>query len=147
MRSIVPTEVPPYFWTINTGRDPTRPTHRGTAPPVLDAQAPSDDDAPLVLLTTLPNADTAAEIARILVEEQLCACVNLVPAMRSIYRWQGEVCDETETLAIIKTVRRRYDALAARLVSLHPYDVPELIAVQPVGGHAPYLAWIADSVR
>lgn len=106
-----------------------------------------DDDAPLVLVTTLPNADKAAEVARILVEEKLCACVNLVPAVRSIYRWQGAVSDETEALAILKTTRRRYDALAARLLSLHPYDVPELVALQPVGGHAPYFAWIADSVR
>jgi len=114
---------------------------------VLDAQAPSDDDAPLVLLSTLPGPDKAAEIAKILVEERLCACVNLVPAVRSIYRWQGQVSDDQETLVIIKTIRRRYDALAARLISLHPYEVPEVIAVQPIGGHAPYLAWIADAVR
>ncbi len=114
---------------------------------MLDAQAPSDDDAPLVLLTTWPTIDKAAEVARILVEEALCACVNLVPAVRSIYRWQGAVSDDSEALAIVKTTRRRYLALEARLISLHPYDVPELVAVQPVGGHAPYLAWIADSVR
>ena len=128
------------------GPRPYTPDAPWYSPRVLDAQAPSDDDAPLVLFTTLPNVDKAAQIARILVEEQLCACVNLVPAVRSIYRWQGQVSDETETLAIIKTIRRRYDALAARLVSLHPYDVPELIAVQPIGGHAPYLAWITSSV-
>jgi len=109
--------------------------------------ADDTDDEALVCLTTLPNADKAAEIARILVEEQLCACVNLVPQIRSIYRWQGAVSDETEALAIIKTTRRRYDALAARLVALHPYDVPELVALSPIGGHAPYLAWIADSLR
>lgn len=114
---------------------------------MLDAQAPADDDAPLVLVTTWPTTEKAAEVARILVEEQLCACVNLVPAVRSIYRWQGAVSDETEALAIMKTTRRRYDALAARVVSLHPYDVPELIALQPVGGHAPYFAWLADAVR
>jgi periplasmic divalent cation tolerance protein len=129
------------------GPRPYTPDAPWYSPRVLDAQAPSDDDAPLVLLTTLPNVDKAAAVARILVEESLCACVNLVPAVRSIYRWQGQVSDQTETLVIIKTIRRRYDALAARLVSLHPYDVPELIAVQPVGGHAPYLAWITDSVR
>lgn len=105
------------------------------------------DDAPLVVLTTLPNPDKAAEVARILVDEQLCACVNLVPVVRSIYRWEGKIADESETLAIIKTVRGRYDALERRLVALHPYDVPELVALQPVGGHAPYFAWLTDSVR
>ena len=98
----------------------------------------------LVVLSTFPNPDKAAEIGRILVEEQLAACVNLLPQVRSIYRWQGAVADETETLAIIKTTQLRYDALAARLVALHPYEVPELIAVPLAGGHAPYLAWVTS---
>jgi periplasmic divalent cation tolerance protein len=114
---------------------------------VLDAQAPSDDDAPLVLLSTLPTLDKAAEIARILVHEQLCACVNLVPQVRSIYAWEGTISDDTETLAVIKTIRRCHEALVSRLVSLHPYEVPEVITLQPVGGHAPYLAWITETVR
>jgi len=98
-----------------------------------------------VVLTTFPSAEKAAEIARLLVEEQLAACVNLLPAVRSLYRWEGTVEDATETLGIIKTTAGRYDALASRLVSLHPYEVPELIALSPAAGHAPYLAWIAAS--
>jgi len=98
-----------------------------------------------IVLSTFPDPDQAAAIARILVEEQLAACVNLLPGVRSIYRWQGAVESATETLAIIKTTAGRYDALASRLVSLHPYEVPELIAVSPVAGHAPYFAWIAAS--
>lgn len=101
----------------------------------------------LVVLSTFPTPDKAAEIARILVEEQLCACVNLVPQVRSIYRWQGAVSDETETLAIIKTTQERYDALAGRLIALHPYEVPEMIAVPLVGGHAPYLAWVVNETK
>ena len=105
------------------------------------------DTPVLVVLSTFPTPDKAAEIARILVEEQLCACVNLVPQVRSIYRWQGAVSEETETLAIIKTTQERYDALATRLIALHPYEVPELIAVPLVGGHAPYLAWVANETK
>jgi periplasmic divalent cation tolerance protein len=101
---------------------------------------------PLVVLSTLPNPEKAAEIARILVEEQLAACVNLVPNIRSVYRWQGAVVDETETLAIIKTTRPGYDALARRLVELHPYDVPEVLALPLVGGHFDYVEWIAANV-
>lgn len=109
---------------------------------------PDTPAAPIVVvLSTFPTPDKAAEIARILVEEQLCACVNLVPQVRSIYRWQGAVSDETETLAIIKTTQERYDALAARLIALHPYEVPEMIAVPLVGGHAPYLAWVANETK
>jgi len=99
-----------------------------------------------IVLSTFPSPDKAAEIGKILVEEQLAACVNLLPGVRSLYRWQGAISDDTETLALIKTTAERYDALASRLVSLHPYEVPELVALSPASGHAPYLAWIAASV-
>lgn len=100
----------------------------------------------VVVLSTLPNPDKAAEIARVLVEEELCACVNIVPAVRSIYRWQGAVQDDSESLAVIKTTRERLDALSRRLVQLHPYELPEVIALPIAGGHPPYLAWVAGSV-
>ncbi len=100
----------------------------------------------LVVLSTFPNPDKAAEVARTLVNEQLAACVNLVSQIRSIYRWQGEISDDTETLAIIKTTDERFEAMRARLVELHPYEVAEVIALPIEGGHAPYLAWVADSV-
>ena len=99
-----------------------------------------------IVLSTFPSPDKAAEIAKILVDEQLAACVNLLPGVRSIYRWQGAVSDATETLALIKTTAERYEALASRLVSLHPYEVPEILALSPASGHAPYLAWITASV-
>jgi periplasmic divalent cation tolerance protein len=100
----------------------------------------------LVAISTFPTPEKAAEIARVLVDEQLAACVNLLPAVRSIYRWQGAVQDDAETLAIIKTTTERYDAMVARLVALHPYDVPELIALPIAAGHAPYLDWVLASV-
>lgn len=101
--------------------------------------------AVIVVFSTFPNVELAASIARTLVDEQLCACVNLVPAVRSIYRWQHATCDEAEVLGVIKTTDDRLAALEARLVALHPYDVPELIALPVVGGHAPYLAWVAGA--
>lgn len=104
-------------------------------------------NAALVVLSTFPSPEKAAEVAQILVEEQLAACVNLAPTVRSIYRWDDAIQDETETLAIIKTVRERYEQLASRLVALHPYDVPEVIALPVADGHAAYLAWVASSVR
>lgn len=98
---------------------------------------------PVVVFSTFPGAERAAEVARTLVDERLAACVNLVPAVRSIYRWQGAVQDDTEALAIIKTTSERLPALRERLAALHPYDVPEILALPVADGHAPYLAWLA----
>ncbi len=97
----------------------------------------------VVVFSTFPSADQAAEVARALVDARLAACVNIVPAVRSIYRWQGDVHDDAEALAIIKTTAEHEGALRARLVELHPYEVPEAIVVPIAGGHAPYLAWVA----
>ena len=103
------------------------------------------DPAALVVLSTFPDADKAAQVARVLVDERLAACVNLVATVRSIYRWQAAIQDDAEALAIIKTTADRYPALAARLAELHPYEVPEILALPVAAGHAPYLAWLADS--
>jgi periplasmic divalent cation tolerance protein len=101
----------------------------------------------LVVFSTFPSPDKAAEIGRILVSEGLAACVNLVGPVRSIYRWKGEVCDDSETLAVIKTTRERFEAMRDRLVALHPYEVAEVIAMPVDAGHAPYLAWVEGETR
>jgi periplasmic divalent cation tolerance protein len=101
----------------------------------------------VVVLVTAPTADAAAEIARGRVEEGLAACGNVVPAIRSIYRWAGEVQDEAEALLVLKTERRLVPALKERLPALHPYQVPELLVLPVEDGLAPYLEWVARSVR
>jgi len=101
----------------------------------------------VVVLVTAPSAETAADLARALVEEGLAACGNVVPGLRSIYRWEGKVHDDAEALLLLKTERRLLEALKARLPALHPYQVPELLALPVEGGLAPYLEWIAASVR
>ena len=98
----------------------------------------------VVVLSTFPNPDKAAEVARIVVGEQLAACANLIPSVRSIYRWQGQVQEDTETLAVLKTTRDQAERLTARLVALHPYEVPEVIVLAVEGGHPAYLAWVAQ---
>lgn len=97
-----------------------------------------------VVFSTFPNPDVAAQIGRTLVDERLAACVNLVPSVRSIYRWQGQLCDETETMAIIKTTTERLTHLTARLTELHPYEVPEVISIPVTGGHEPYITWLTN---
>ncbi|RPJ64896.1 MAG: divalent-cation tolerance protein CutA [Acidobacteria bacterium] len=100
-------------------------------------------DALLVLTTWPANADPTA-FATTLVEERLAACVNLLPAMDSIYRWQGRVERERERQIIIKTTRGRLEALKLRIHALHPYEVPELLAVPIADGGEAYLAWLAE---
>ncbi len=96
----------------------------------------------VVALSTVPSAAVGRKIARALVREGLCACVNLVPGVRSIYRWKGKVCDDREQLLVMKLPSSKLKALAKRLPELHPYEVPELVTLPVVGGHAPYLAWV-----
>ncbi len=97
----------------------------------------------IVVLVTAPGPDEAARIARAVVEERLAACGNVVPGVRSIYRWQGKIADDSEALLLLKTTRARLEALRARVLALHPYDVPEVLALPVEAGSAAYLAWIA----
>ncbi len=101
----------------------------------------ADDDARVVLMTA-PDQEVAERIARTLVEERLAACVNLVPGVRSIYRWQGAVEDDAEILLLAKTGRARCAALAARVQALHPYELPEIVVLPVHGGSQRYLDWI-----
>jgi periplasmic divalent cation tolerance protein len=94
------------------------------------------------VLTTAPNSEVAAALARSLVEERLAACVNLLPGVRSVYRWEGAIQEDEEVLLIIKTQAARSDALAGRIKELHPYDVPEVVVLPAVGGSLPYLEWV-----
>jgi periplasmic divalent cation tolerance protein len=101
----------------------------------------------LVVLCTVPTAEVAAELARALVEARLVACGNVVPGLRSIYRWQGKVEDEPEVLLILKTTRERLPALRDELLRRHPYQVPEVLALPVEAGSAAYLEWLAAQVR
>jgi periplasmic divalent cation tolerance protein len=102
---------------------------------------------PLVALTTVGTADDAERIARALVERRLAACVNVVAGVVSVYRWQGAVERDQEQLLVIKTSAERFESLRDALVALHPYELPELVALPVVAGYAPYLAWLDESVR
>jgi len=100
----------------------------------------------LVVLVTAPSAEEAARIARTLVEEKLAACGNVVPGVRSIYRWQGKVCDEQEALLVLKLPAKRFPELRDRVVALHPYEVPEVIALRIEDGSEKYVDWIVQSM-
>jgi periplasmic divalent cation tolerance protein len=97
-----------------------------------------------VVLMTAPSADVAASIGRALVEERLAACANIVPAVRSIYAWQGKICDEGEAMCVIKTRRALFDRVRDRISALHPYEVPEIVAIDPSAVSEPYANWVID---
>lgn len=101
---------------------------------------------PVIVSTTTPDRALAEAIARALVERRLAACAQLVDPIRSIYRWEGAVRDETETALIVKTTADHVGAIGALLREMHPYQVPELVAVPVSDGSPPYLGWIVDSV-
>ena len=100
-------------------------------------------DQALLVLTNVPDVECAQWVARTLIEARLAACVNLLPAVQSMYRWQGKIEEATEITLLIKTTSQHYDNLQQVIVKLHPYDVPEIIATPIVTGYAPYLQWIA----
>jgi periplasmic divalent cation tolerance protein len=103
---------------------------------------PSPKSTVVVVLSTAPTEAVAVRLARALVDERLIACANLVPRVRSIYRWKGAVQDEGEVLIVMKTDRARLAALEPRLKALHPYQVPEMLVIPVGSGHRPYLDWV-----
>jgi periplasmic divalent cation tolerance protein len=98
----------------------------------------------LIVFITVPTLEVGQQIANILVESNLAACVNIVPGVTSIYHWQGEVEQADELLLIAKTRTTLFDKLATAIKRIHPYDVPEVVAMPIIAGSNEYLAWIND---
>jgi periplasmic divalent cation tolerance protein len=100
------------------------------------------DDDPIVVFMTAANGEEATRLAEMLVGAHLAACVQILPEMESVYRWQGKVERQAEVLLIAKTVRGKFDELEREVRALHSYDTPEIVAVPIVTGSAPYLEWL-----
>lgn len=109
------------------------------------AAASADGGEVRVVLMTAPSADVAERLVRALVQERLAACGNIVPGLTSIYRWENAVQTDAEVLILLKTRAAAVPGLVARVAELHPYDVPEVLALPVLAGHAPYLAWVRES--
>ena len=101
----------------------------------------------LLVFTTLPTPDKAADLARMLVEEGLVACGNILPAVRSIYRWEGKMQDENEVMLLLKTRAEHLERLKLRILEVHPYEVPEVLAIPVESGYRGYLEWIAAETK
>ncbi len=101
----------------------------------------------MICLSTCPDSDTAGRIAEALVDARLAACVNIVPGVASVYRWEGAIVHEREWLLVIKTRAECLSALRERLPLLHPYELPELVAVEAADGLPAYLDWVRAETR
>lgn len=99
-----------------------------------------------VVLVTGPDRETLVELGRRVVRERLAACVNVLDGVASVYRWEGEVREAAEAMALLKTTEGRVDRLRERVLELHPYDTPEFLALDVEGGATAYLRWIEGSV-
>lgn len=100
----------------------------------------------VAVLCSCSGAAEAEAIASAIVESRLAACVNIIPAVQSVYRWQGKVESAAESLLVIKTTGDQFNALRDRILELHSYDLPEVIALPLVTGSEPYLDWIRENV-
>lgn len=101
----------------------------------------------LLALTTAPDEAVARELAHALLEERLVACVNILPGMQAMYWWRGKIEAAGECVLLLKTSTQRWAALKARLPQLHPYEVPELVALEIADGLEPYLGWVVSEAR
>ena len=101
---------------------------------------------PVVVLTTVGSTFDPAPLATQLVEKRLAACVNVIPQIHSVYRWQGKIENDSEQLLLIKTVAERLDELKSALFSMHPYEVPEFVVLTIDRIEEPYRAWLIDSL-
>ncbi|MEM7467698.1 MAG: divalent-cation tolerance protein CutA [Pseudomonadota bacterium] len=101
---------------------------------------------PTLIFCTCPNEDAARKVATAVVERRLAACVNIIPGVRSIYRWEGAIADDQEHLLLMKTNESQIDPLVEFVEQIHPYELPEIIAVNIEHGLGKYLTWIEDEV-
>tara|TARA_B100000886_G_scaffold288636_1_gene213587 strand:- start:194 stop:511 length:318 start_codon:yes stop_codon:yes gene_type:complete len=99
-----------------------------------------------LVFMTAPDEACAVSIAQTVVTEGLAACGNLIPGIRSIYRWKNEVCDDSEVLVLFKTTHAGFAVLSERILALHPYDCPEVIALDVNDGNEAYMRWVSDQL-
>lgn len=104
-------------------------------------------DTYVLILCTVPNREVGMCIASRLVEEKKAACVNILDKVTSIYRWKGDICTDAELLLLIKTRAELFPTVKDAIISLHPYEVPEVVQLPINAGHGPYLAWIGENTN
>jgi periplasmic divalent cation tolerance protein len=104
-------------------------------------------DDPIIVFMTAPNGEEATRLADLVIGAHLAACVQILPEMESVYRWQGKIERQSEILLIAKTTAAKFADLEREVRALHSYDTPEIVAVPLVAGSAPYLKWLAETLN
>ena len=107
----------------------------------------NDTSQPIVVIMTAANAEEAERIAEALVGARLAACVQVLPEIRSVYRWKGEVARDTEVLLLAKTIRARFEKLEQAVRAIHSYETPEIVALPVTSASEPYLNWLVSEVQ
>ncbi len=107
----------------------------------------STNDEPIVVLLTAASGEEAARLADLLIGAHLAACVQILPEMESVYRWEGKIERQSEILLLVKTSRSRFEELEREVRALHSYETPEIIALPILAGSAPYLEWLSESLK
>lgn len=97
---------------------------------------------PITVLTTFPDQDSAQKFAHAIIHSNLAACVNLIKGVESVYKWEGEIHTDSETMLIIKSNHNQFESVKALLLEIHPYDLPECVMLEISDGHQPYLDWL-----
>ena len=105
------------------------------------------DDDPIVVFLTAPSGEEATRLADLLIGAHLAACVQILPEMESVYRWEGQIERQSEILLIVKTTRGKFADLEREVRALHSYETPEIVAVPIITGSQPYLDWLGESVK
>jgi periplasmic divalent cation tolerance protein len=113
----------------------------------LSRKEKSMQEEMIIVVSNMPNAEVAQTIARDLVEKHLAACVNILPGVNSVYRWQGAVEEASEVTVLIKTRHSLYASVEAAITALHPYDVPEILALPISSGLPAYVSWMVESTE
>lgn len=101
----------------------------------------------MMVYVTTSDENEAISIAKSIVHEKLAACANILPSMKSVYTWKGETCVDQETVLILKTVASKFEQLKNRVIELHSYELPCVVAIPIVEGHQPYLQWLSDQTK
>ena len=104
-------------------------------------------DKYIIIFSTVPTKDAGNEIADKLIGEELAACVNIIPGIESIYKWKGDICRESELLLVIKSRESLFDSIKEKILSMHPYELPEVVSFQISDGHDQYLKWIDECTK
>ena len=122
------------------------PATRVRRPRSVPSRMSNDPSEPIVVLLTAPNSEEAGRIAETLVSSRLAACVQILPEIRSIYRWKGEIARESEVLLLAKTTRTKFTELEQAVRSMHSYETPEIVALQVLAVSDDYLEWLKGEV-